>query len=472
MNIKNYKSGFTLLELVTVQVCIMILAMIAWSNYHQYVFRAKMAESFVVLGNMERQLRTYYYENGSFITTPPNPASAPGIDRPGAQNSFGNSDSWQTLGMPVVAGENVFFSYQAFAGETGQNSPDPIENEFLHSPHDDMDLIRSGLYSSSVTPAAMPSYALHSKDFGFDFGQWDAVAQTGWDQQACMRSCGEDQRCIDLCKPPTEGSDDKDTDGGYGLDPKDPNTKDTCIALCRGDRVCESKCTEGGDDKNPPHGQPGHRCDDRCDKNPPHGQPGHNCHSSCSGNPPHGHDGHICNGHDDSCEDRCRGNQECISKCGNDDGGGGGGGGEEPTCEEACKGDQTCLRDSCGIGVGIDPPEPTCEEQWYAPCDGLESCISQHCDDDTGNGGGGNPSINACDPFTISKPVDFGVRTDLARHKWVIITSVGSLDPADTKCSLKAKVIQSIDGSDPFATGFITFDEREVNSNPFGRLLR
>ncbi len=445
---KNKKSAFTLIELMTVQICIMILAMIAWNNYHQYVYRAKTAEAFVVLGNMERQLRTYYYENGSFITTNPNPASAPGISAPGTQSAFGAQENWQALGMPVVPGEQVFFSYQVFAGQTETTSTNPVVNATLHAPTDDMDLVRAGLYTASNAPAALPtSYALHAKDFGLDFGIFNCAAMAGdFDQAGCMRACKEDQACIDKCKPPSDGGDIKDEGTGFSCSEQcrgdekciqaceGKGGSDTCIDRCNGDRRCIAACGDG-DGKNPGHGQPGHNCHSSCSGNPPHGQPGHNCngndgggenpghgnpghncHSSCPGNPPHGNPGHHCNGNDDPDPD------------------------PEPTCEESCNGDQTCLRNSCGIGVGVDPVDPDDEE----PTDG----------------GGGNPGIQSCDPFSVSKPVDFGVRQNVGNYKWAIINAVGSVDPEDRKCSLKAKVIQVFDG-DPKATGFISFDERD-----------
>ncbi|MCC7460743.1 MAG: prepilin-type N-terminal cleavage/methylation domain-containing protein [Proteobacteria bacterium] len=218
---KRIKSGFTLIELMTVLIIVIMLASVAFPIYQEYITRAQMAETEVIFGSMENSQRAYYYANGTFLSTPPNPSIVPGMNSLGELGVFGASTAWTTLVMPVGAGSEVAFSYQSFAGQTPPGSTEPVVNSNLFAPGTDMDLERSGTYTASLEIPMMRQYAL--RGFEFDYQSlgfnMSAFAQRG---------------TLDGGKESSDKSDKGDT---------------SCIEACKGDPRCEAGCGDGKDGK-------------------------------------------------------------------------------------------------------------------------------------------------------------------------------------------------------------------------------
>jgi type II secretory pathway pseudopilin PulG len=427
--------GFTLLELITAQVCIMILATIAFTNYKQSVNRARMAEAYVVIGSIEKNLRTHFYETGSFITTPPNPAQAPGIRSYGEPEHFGTSNEWKDLGLPISAGQQVFFSYQAFAGESQKNSPTPVINKNLNSPDANMDLERSGFYSASVTNARMKSYAINSNDHLIDFNFLNSCANANEDSdfnestrngngvdvpetRECARACGSDRECIKAC------------------DNRDNNA---CQASCKGNKSCLDACK-------------GESCEKSCRER---GGSSSECKKSCSEPTDDGSDKANDGGSD-------RGNDEGSDK-GND---GGSDRGNDEGSDKGNDGGSDRGNDE-GSDTGNDEGSDTGNDGGSDRGNDEGSDRGNDEGSDTGNDDGnsepdpnqGSGQLEACLPFNVSKPSDFGVSKTAKNYLWAVITAVGSLNKGDS-CMLMGKVIQVIN-DDPIASGFFDISEKD-----------
>lgn len=220
---KNNSIGFSLVELMTALVITGILTAVSIPAYRAYVTKTTLAEALTVIDVMDKNQLKYFAENGAFISAEPNPALAPGIDGVGKRGSFGTSNQWSALGLPVSSGSAVIFSYQAFAGQTEKTSSTPIESATLYSPNDEMDLVRSGLYNASLEFVPMKNYTLHAKDFELDFGlNFCATAADGY--QACIDACRGDARCESECVPDSDPKDEVPSDGAcYGDYPLDPD---------------------------------------------------------------------------------------------------------------------------------------------------------------------------------------------------------------------------------------------------------
>lgn len=69
-NIKNYgRSGFTLLELVTVMAILSILAGILFGNFTNSLMKGRDSRRKEDLSNVQKALEVYYYENNLYPTT-------------------------------------------------------------------------------------------------------------------------------------------------------------------------------------------------------------------------------------------------------------------------------------------------------------------------------------------------------------------------------------------------------------------
>lgn len=237
---KNNSIGFSLVELMTALVITGILTAVSIPAYRAYVTKTTLAEALTVIDVMDKNQLKYFAENGTFISAEPNPALTPGIDGVGKRGSFGTSNQWSALGLPVSPGSAVIFSYQAFAGQTEKTSSTPIESATLYSPNDEMDLVRSGLYNASLESVPMKNYALHAKDFELDFGlNFCAIADDGY--QACIDACRGDARCESECVPDEGGDDEVPSDGScFGEFPLDPD----CVCD-RDGRNCGSEYSGG-----------------------------------------------------------------------------------------------------------------------------------------------------------------------------------------------------------------------------------
>lgn len=417
---KRQTLAFSLIELMTTLVIVGIISAVALPTYRSYVTKVSLAEAVTVIGTVEKNQRKYFAENGTFISAEPNPSAAPGINGVGERGSFGSSDHWRTLGFPVSPGSAVIFSYQAFAGQTPPGSTTPIENDTLYSPNDEMDLVRTGLYNSSLEIVPMKYYVLHANDFQFEFGHWNACAAS--QVENCVSDCADDTACQATCVG-------------------------TCVESCRGDRECLSSCEGSGSGwGQTEQGIETINCMQQCYNNGPSMGA---CVDECS----NGQDG-ICTGMLDSdCGER---DNDQIGVCNH----------------------------ACGSVVGSPGviPNGACASECSDPSsnDGICSGSKFEADCYTGggdhntdgggeNGGGdgkdedpdGGDSLpeNTCASFGVSRPVHFGIQEGLEGYSWVVNTAVtNQREGAD--CWLVVAMTQVING-DTSSTALIQINPGE-----------
>lgn len=409
--------GFSLIELMTTLVIVIILSTVGFPMYRNYVISAKMAEAINVVDILDKNQQKYFAENGTFISTQPNPAIVPGMQSPGTSAAFGTSTEWAALGSPVTPGAAVLFSYQTFAGQTQPNSTTSIENGILYAPTANMDLERTGLYNASIQNAPMKSYALHAKDFQFEFGfSFNACAA---DTDACFENCAGDKDCESSCDTCVAEC-GKDTDCQANCGKSDDEGNSQCVEACKGDKDCESQCAP--DDEKP------------CTN-----------HDECKAKFDTNQNGEL----DDEMEDEDKDGvwdidctEWCLAKA-NDDAG----------CAEQCDpknndgecegatGDPDCFNDANhdetpdvenggGEGGGEDAQGDSDEEGGDG--DG----------ESDGDDAGGS---NSCASFGVSTPVDFGIQADVANHAWYITSSVANFIEGND-CTLVVKVVNIING--------------------------
>jgi len=115
------KSGYTLVELMTVVAILGVLAAIAMPQYQNYTMQARTSEAIAHLAHIKTRQESYradffMYCNASGTASNWNPTSAPGPD---PQSWDGSLDSWPQLSI-VPATNQLYFSYQTVAGIPGQ----------------------------------------------------------------------------------------------------------------------------------------------------------------------------------------------------------------------------------------------------------------------------------------------------------------------------------------------------------------
>lgn len=93
MQIKRYRKGFTLLEMMAVIVIMAILAMIALPSYQRYVSKARLEEGRAMLNQTYLWLDKMYNKNSAYKMTK-NGAFITNADLPPNKNSGGNTTSY------------------------------------------------------------------------------------------------------------------------------------------------------------------------------------------------------------------------------------------------------------------------------------------------------------------------------------------------------------------------------------------
>lgn len=390
-------AGFSIIELMTVLVIIMLLAMIGFPTYQDYQNRTNLAEAESIIGTMERHLRTYFLDHGSFYSASPQPASVPGLVSLGDPSSFTPVGGWTTIGSPVGSGSNVNFSYQAFAGKTLAGSTTPVENDYLFNPTDDMNLVRRVAAASSnhfLNPVrlAQVEEKLHLDFADVSFCANAAPQESTYD--ACVRACRGNNDCITACRS-TSDIVDECTTGCMAEDNRRP--EEGCRTRC--EAPANGQCTSGYDI---------------------------DCYTTDRNGARLPRTGEAC------------ASLDVMGFCPANDGGeiNDGGGGPPPD-------DEGETDDGEYSGGGGDDEGETDE--------------GQESGDDNESVEGSN---SECSPFGINRPVDFGVEQNLENYNWVVMTAVGSFT-AGTECTLVAKVLKSLDASQPQHTESIKLNVGE-----------
>ncbi len=121
---QKYKNvGFSLIELMTVLVIVGLLAAIAGPIYLNYIRKARTSEAINNLGIIALYQESFFAENESYVTVGPSPAKVPNYQT--GREKFNTSVSgWNLLGRVIRNGEEVYFQYEAIAGqidESGNN---------------------------------------------------------------------------------------------------------------------------------------------------------------------------------------------------------------------------------------------------------------------------------------------------------------------------------------------------------------
>lgn len=103
--------------MITVAI-VAILAAIAVPMYQKYVKKSRTSEATANLGAIAMYEETYYSENDSYISAPPNPTNVPKPTDTGGRLYFNSSvGEWASLGRVMGSNTPVYFQYEIRAGQ-------------------------------------------------------------------------------------------------------------------------------------------------------------------------------------------------------------------------------------------------------------------------------------------------------------------------------------------------------------------
>lgn len=116
------QSGFSVLELATVTVIVMILTILAFPAYREYVKKSKIAEARQTLGTMVTLQKTFYIQNHQFYSLKNNGL---GSEYPGQDpTKFAKLEDWDLVGYPIEVGTQTYFNYSVGAGKFDDTGTD------------------------------------------------------------------------------------------------------------------------------------------------------------------------------------------------------------------------------------------------------------------------------------------------------------------------------------------------------------
>jgi len=122
----NHKStlAFSLVELMISITIIGILSVIAIPNFHKYKYKAKIAESYVVINGIEKAQQTFILEYNEFRRLFSSPWR-PYYENPNpTMVTVQDTLDLKELGYPLRVGSTPYFAYKVVAGKTDENGDD------------------------------------------------------------------------------------------------------------------------------------------------------------------------------------------------------------------------------------------------------------------------------------------------------------------------------------------------------------
>ena len=432
---------------------------------------------------MEKHLRTYFLDHGSFYSAAPTPATVPGLASLGDAGSFTATGGWSAIGAPVANGASVNFSYQAFAGQTPNGSTTPVVNDYLNDPTTNMNLIRrtSSAYNYRFPHSA--GIASTEEKLRFDWSDFSFCAQAATDYEACIdEACKGDQGDADCIAKNCVGKDGEPSGGKTAVQ----NCEAACTAIGHSVDDCNKACGEPSDTKCNTENVADIDCY-HADSDSSGKTAAQNCKAGCieqnGGDPAYGEKCEIACG--ESSDGKCNSGNAADIDCYSDD---------SSVCSSKCmdlkEGDKAeCLK-ACEAGDKwpsdgkcfdtADTQDPDCAGRDSIDANPCADGVLNHQDGSCSSAGGGSSSDSGensgsgggdagggsesgdgstsgddsgsvsssnaeCASFGISKATDFGIQTNVPGYNWVVTTAVGNFSPG-SECTLVAMVIQVVGG--------------------------